>query len=198
QPLDRDFFAARLDAALRLRRDLLGLDGPGRACRLVYSESDGLSGLVVDRYDRWLVVQFTSLGLARRRGVFAELLVGGLRPEGTMLRTERGLGRAEGRELQAGPLGGQVPAEPITIEESGLRFRVHLGEGQKTGFYLDQRDNRLAVARLAAGRRVLDAFCYTGGFGLHAARAGASAGQGVDVSEPALGPARANARRHRL
>src|SRR5262249_56695888 len=108
------------------------------------------------------------------------------------------IGRLEGLELQDGALWGQMPPGPVIIEENGLRFLVNLGEGQKTGFYLDQRDNRTAVARFAAGRRVLDAFCYTGGFGLHAARAGASAGQGVDVSEPALGPARANARRHRL
>src|SRR5205823_5548268 len=86
----------------------------------------------------------------------------------------------------------------IEIEENGLRFLVNLAEGQKTGFYLDQRDNRQAVARLAAGRRVLDAFCYTGGFGLHAARAGAAAVHGVDQSEPALTLARANADRNGL
>jgi 23S rRNA G2069 N7-methylase RlmK/C1962 C5-methylase RlmI len=83
---------------------------------------------------------------------------------------------------------------PVAIEEHGLRFLVNLAEGQKTGFYLDQRDNRRAVARLAAGRRVLDAFCYTGGFALHAAHAGTTSVLGVDVSEPALALARANAR----
>src|SRR5207302_2121605 len=88
---------------------------------------------------------------------------------------------------------GRAPDGPVLIEEDGLRFRVNVAEGQKTGFYLDQRDNRRAVARLAAGRAVLDAFCYSGGFGLHAARAGARAVVGVDVSEPALELARANA-----
>ena len=88
---------------------------------------------------------------------------------------------------------GELPVEPIVIEDNGLRFLVHLAEGQKTGFYLDQRDNRAAVARLAAGRRMLDCFCYTGGFGLHAVRAGARAVLGVDVSEPALALARRNA-----
>jgi 23S rRNA (cytosine1962-C5)-methyltransferase len=97
-------------------------------------------------------------------------------------------------ELHDGLLWGQVPPEPVPIEEDGVRFLVDLTEGQKTGFYLDQRDNRRAVARLAAGRRVLDAFCYTGGFGLHAARAGALSVHGVDQSEPALTLARANAR----
>ena len=93
-----------------------------------------------------------------------------------------------------GPLWGATPDGPVTVEEDGLRFLVNLAEGQKTGFYLDQRDNRRAVAPLAAGRRVLDAFCYTGGFGLYAARAGARGVLGVDSSEPALALARGNAR----
>jgi 23S rRNA (cytosine1962-C5)-methyltransferase len=161
---------------------------------LVFSEGDGLSGLTVDRYDRWLAVQFTSLGLARRREMLAELLVELVRPEGIMLRTERGIGRLEGLELHDEPLWGKVPDGPVAIEEGGLRFLVNLVEGQKTGFYLDQRDNRRAVAPLAAGRRVLDAFCYTGGFALHAARAGAASVYAVDASEPALALARENAR----
>jgi len=193
-PLDRAFFREQFDAAIRLRRDILRLDGSGRACRLVFSEGDGLSGLTVDRYDRWLVVQFTSLGLAQRRDLFAELLMELTAAEGIYLRTERGIGRLEGLELQDGPLAGDVPAEPVIVEENGLRFLVNLSEGQKTGFYLDQRDNRAAVAKLAAGRRVLDAFCYSGGFGLHAAKAGAASVIGVDSSEPALELARANAR----
>jgi 23S rRNA (cytosine1962-C5)-methyltransferase len=193
RPLDRDFFLGRLAAALHLRGPILHLDGPNRACRLVFSEADGLSGLTVDRYDRWLVVQFTALGLAQRRELLAELLAELVQPAGIYLRTERGIGQLEGLELHDGLLWGQAPPETVTIEENGLKFLVHLAEGQKTGFYLDQRDNRRAVAALAAGRRVLDAFCYTGGFGLTAARAGAAAVLGVDVSEPALALARANA-----
>ncbi len=190
--IDGAFFRDKLMAALRLRT-ALGLDGAGRACRLVFSEGDGLSGLTVDRYDRWLVVQFTALGLARRREMLTEILVDLLRPEGVYLRTERGIGQLEGLELQDGLLWGGAPDGPIVIEENGVRFRVNLAEGQKTGFYLDQRDNRQVVARLAAGRSVLDAFCYSGGFGLHAARAGAASVVGVDQSEPALALARENA-----
>src|SRR5205823_7413454 len=108
-PLDDAFFRGRLEAALRLRRDVLGLDGPGRACRLVFSEADGLSGLTVDRFDRWLVAQFTSLALARRRDLLAGLLAELVRPEGIYLRTERGIGTLEGLELQDGPLWGSVP-----------------------------------------------------------------------------------------
>jgi 23S rRNA (cytosine1962-C5)-methyltransferase len=195
--LDRDFFGERLRAAIRLR-GLLVLDGPGRACRLVFSEGDGLSGCTVDRYDRWLVLQFTGLGLALRRDLLAELLVELVQPEGIYLRTERGIGRLEGLEIHDGPLWGSLPDGAVTIEENGLRFLVNLTEGQKTGFYLDQRDNRAAAAALAAGRRVLDAFCYTGGFGLCAARAGASSVLGVDQSAPALELARGNARLNAL
>ncbi len=191
--LDADFFAARLESAIQLRSDLLGYSSPGQACRLVYSESDGLSGLVVDRYDRWLTVQFTALGLAQRRELIADQLVKLLRPEGIYLRTERGIGQLEGVELEDGLLRGHVPAGPIVIEEDGIKFRVHLAEGQKTGFYLDQRENRIALASWMRGRRVLDAFCYTGGFGLHAARAGAASVLGIDSSEPAMALARENA-----
>lgn len=193
ETLDTDFFRAKLKAALHLRGPILGLDGPGRACRLVFSEGDGLSGLTVDRYDRWLVVQFTSLAMAERREMFADLLMELVQPEGIYLRTERGIGKLEGLELSDGILRGSLPSEPVTIDENGVRFRVNIAEGQKTGFYLDQRDNRQAVARFASGRRMLDAFCYTGGFGLHAARAGATEVIGVDVSEPALELARSNA-----
>ena len=191
--LDRDFFRSRLAAAIRLRQ-ILGLDGPGRGCRLVFSEGDGMSGLVVDRYDRWLVAQFTALALAMRREMFAELLTELTGAEGIYLRTERGVGTLEGLELHDGPLHGSMPPGAVTIEEDDIRFQVNLAEGQKTGFYLDQRDNRKAVARLARDRRVLDAFCYSGGFGLHAARAGATSVLGLDQSEAALELARANAR----
>jgi 23S rRNA (cytosine1962-C5)-methyltransferase len=190
--LDESFFRQRIEGAVRLRESVLNLVGERRACRLIFSEGDGLSGLTVDRYDQWLVVQFTSLGLAKRREMLVGILRERLQPRGILLRTERGIGKLEGLELQDGVLWGESPAEPITIEEDGLRFLVDLAEGQKTGFYLDQRDNRRAVAQYAKGRRMLDAFCYTGGFGLHAARAGASTVMGVDVSEPALALARAN------
>ena len=191
--LDADFIRRQLEAAIALRRDILRLMGPGQACRLVFSEADGISGLVVEQFDRWLVVQFTSLALAMRRELIADLLIAMLEPDGIYLRTERGIGQLEGLELQDGPLRGVAPTEPIVIEENGLRMRIHLAEGQKTGYYLDQRDNRQAVAKLAIGRRMLDAFCYSGGFGLHAARLGAASVLGVDASEAALQLARANA-----
>jgi 23S rRNA (cytosine1962-C5)-methyltransferase len=194
KPLDRDFFRQRLVTAVRLRSSIPGLVEPGRACRMVFSEGDGVSGLTVDRYGRFLAVQFTSLALAQRRDLLVDLLVERLEPEGIYLRTERAVGRLEGLDVEDQSLWGALPPETLVIEENGLRFRVNLVAGQKTGFYLDQRDNRAAVARLASGRRVLDAFCYTGGFGLHAARAGAFEVVGVDASDSALALAQENVR----
>jgi 23S rRNA (cytosine1962-C5)-methyltransferase len=196
--LDIDFFRARLANAIALRAQTLGWSGPGQACRLVFSESDGLSGLTVDRYDRWLVMQLTGLGMAQRQELFAELLVELLQPTGIYVRTEKGIGALEGLALQDGPLWGKQPAGSLLIEEGGLKFEVNIASGQKTGFYLDQRDNRPAAARYAAGRRVLDAFCYTGGFGLHALRAGASSVVGIDASEAALELAVTNAKANDL
>ena len=191
--LDRDFFRARFERAIELRHHVLNLAGPDRGYRIVFSESDFLSGMVVDRYADWLAVQFTSLGLANRRDMLAELLEELLGPRGIYLRTEKGIGKLEGVELHDGPLRGEPPPRDLTIEENGMRFLVNLAEGQKTGYYLDQRDNRAAVARLCPGKRMLDAFCYTGGFGLSAAKAGAAEVLGVDASEPALELARRNA-----
>jgi len=191
-PVDAAFFRRKLESAIDLRRrlDVMRPDG---ACRLVASEGDGISGLVVDRYADWLAVQFTSLALYNRREVIFGLLEELLAPAGIYLRTERGVGKLEGLQAQDGPIRGTVPAEGLVIADGGLRFRVDLAEGQKTGFYLDQRDNRVAVARFAPGRRVLDCFTYSGGFALHATRAGAAEVIGVDSSEPALRLAQQNA-----
>lgn len=192
QPLDRAFFRQRLECAIRFREQL-GLRGPNKGCRLVFSESDGLSGCTIDEYGGWLAVQFTSLGIAHRREMLLDLLDEFIRPKGIYLRTEKGVGQLEGLELHDGILRGSPPPADLTIEENGLAFLVNLTEGQKTGYYLDQRDNRVAAARFAAGRTVLDAFCYSGGFGIYAARAGAASLECVDSSEPALVLARYNA-----
>ena len=192
-PLDAAFFKERIARAVDLRHRVLNLAGPNKAYRVVFSESDILSGLVVDRYGDWLAVQFTALGLAKRRDEICDVLRELLQPKGIYLRTEKGIGKLEGIELYDGPLWGEKPPADLTIEENGLRFQVNLAEGQKTGYYLDQRDNRAAVAQLCPGKRVLDAFCYTGGFGIYAAKAGATEVLGLDASEPALELARRNA-----
>lgn len=195
-PLDEAFWRDRLAAAIRLRRDILRLDQPGGACRLVFSESDGLSGLTVDRYDRWLVAQFTSLALFERREMFLRLLAELTGAEGVFLRTERGVAGLEGINLepQTEPALGTWPEAPLTITEHEITYHVDPRSGQKTGFYLDQRDNRRAAAALASGRRVLDLFCYTGGFSLNALKhGGASHALGIDSSAPAIELARQNA-----
>ncbi len=192
--VDRALFSQRLDEAIGLRRDLLHLTEPRTACRMVSSEADGLSGLTVDRYDEWLVVQFTSLAMAERTSDIVELLQEKLSPQGVWLRTERGIREAEGLELADGLIAGAEPPQPLFIEEWGVRYGLDLVRGQKTGFYLDQRDNRAAFAKYTSGRRVLDLFCYTGGFGLNALiNGGAASVHGIDTSEPALTLAKANA-----
>ncbi len=192
-PLDESFWSQRLDEAIRLRRDVLKLVGPTSACRLVFSEADGLSGLVVDRYGDWLSIQLTSLALASRRDLLARLLNEKLAPAGIWLRTEKGIREAEGLEIADGLVSGDKPPRPLIIEEHGLQYGVDVVEGQKTGFFLDQRDNRREFAKYVNGGRMLDVCCYSAGFAMNAARHGnAREVLAIDVSEPALTTARAN------
>jgi 23S rRNA (cytosine1962-C5)-methyltransferase len=193
EALDREFWSKRIDEALALRRLWEPPDRSHSAIRLIYSEGDGLSGLIVDRYGEWLGVQFTSLALAKRREMIVGLLREKLQPSGIWLRTEKGIRESEGLDLCDGLLAGIEPPRPLFIDEHGIRYGVDICQGQKTGFYLDQRDNRAAIARYVNGHRVLDLFCYTGGFGLAAVKlGGAREVVGVDVSESALAMARAN------
>ena len=194
EPLDGSFWETRLEAAVALRRQL-GLLGSRSACRLVNSEGDGLSGLIVDRYADFLAVQPTALAVGERLEPICDVLQQLLQPRGILLRgAERGLGKLEGLHLADRQLRGAGPEGPVFIEEHGLKFGIDLAEGQKTGSYLDQRENRQAVARYAAGRRVLDMFCYGGGFGVAAAVSGkATAVLSVDSSAKAVALARANA-----
>ncbi len=194
QRLDAALFCARIEQAVALRKQL-GLDDPEGAARIVSSEGDGLSGLVVDRYAGYLAVQVTSLGIARRLDIICDSLQNLLHPQGIVLRgAERGLAALEGMHLPEGHYRGRVPESPIFVREHGLRYGVDLLEGQKTGFYLDQRDNRQAAARLARGRRVLDMFCYSGGFTAACSVSGkASSVLAVDSSARATTLARANA-----
>jgi 23S rRNA (cytosine1962-C5)-methyltransferase len=204
-PIDEPFLRHRIRSALEYRRllaragriPLPGAD-PSSALRLVFSEGDGLSGMTVDRYGEWLSVQFTSLALARRMDLLLDLLEEEVRPRGILLRTEKGIGEEEGLVLRDGLLRGEDPPAALELDEDGLRLRVDLRTGQKTGFYLDQRDNRRLAGSLAAGRTAADVCCYTGGFALSMARAGATSVVGVDASASALELAAANARANDL
>ena len=172
---------------------MLGLDKDSSAYRLVFSEGDGLSGLTVDRYDRWLVAQFTSLALYTRRDLILELLTQLTAVDGIIARTDRGVTPKEGLRVGQDWAVGSVPLEPVTIVEHGLVYRVDIRSGQKSGFYLDQRVNRQEVASYCRGKRVLDLFCFSGSFSLSAARNGAVETLGVDSSAPAIELARQNA-----
>jgi 23S rRNA (cytosine1962-C5)-methyltransferase len=192
--LDAELWHTRLASALALRKTL-GLDERAGATRLVNSEGDDLSGLIVDRYGEYLAVQVTALAMAVRLDTLCDALESLVAPRGILLRgAERGLAKLEGLALVDRVVRGTAPAGAIFVHEHGLKFGVDLAEGQKTGFYLDQRDNRQAAARYARGRRVLDMFCYSGGFAVACAvSGGARSVLAVDTSAKAAALARANA-----
>lgn len=193
EAIDEGLWRKRLSAAIELRRQL-GYDQPQGAARLVFSEADSLTGLIVDRYADWLSLQVTSLGMANRLDQIVPILVGITQPRGVLIRTEKGVSQAEGVTLRDGLYWGEMPDGPIFIEENAIRYGIDLAEGQKTGFYLDQRDNRRVAAGYFRDRRVLDMFCYSGGFALNAAVHGhAREVLAYDSSQKAIALARANA-----
>jgi 23S rRNA (cytosine1962-C5)-methyltransferase len=193
QALDERFWRHRLETAVAFRRQL-GLLEPADACRLVFSESDGLSGLIVDRYADYLAVQPTALAVARRLDVLVPMLVELVKPRAVFIRNERSVTQLEGVDVPEGIYWGEPPAGPVFITEHGIRYGVDLTAGQKTGFYVDQRDNRRATAQHCRDRRVLDMFCYSGGFALSATiLGGAREVTAVDTSERAIALAQANA-----
>lgn len=191
--IDAAFFAKRLDRAVRWRERVLPAE---RVVRLVYGEADQLPGLVVDRYDDWLAVQITTLGMEAR----AELIRGALEtlaPRGVVRVADSPMRALEGLPLERGVWWGDVP-ERVEVGLEGFRLEVDLIGGQKTGLFLDQRVNRARAGAAALGRRVLDLFCYQGEWALHAARGGASEVLAVDGSEGALAAAARNAERNGL
>jgi 23S rRNA (cytosine1962-C5)-methyltransferase len=193
-PIDESLFGVRLASAVALRESLGLMDTRG-ACRLVNSEGDDLSGLIVDRYGEYLAVQITALAMLPRLDFLCDTLEKLVPARGILLRgAERGLSKLEGLELADRVVRGSAPDGPLFIAEHGLTFGVDLTEGQKTGYYLDQRDNRLAAARYARGRRVLDMFCYSGGFAVACGITGkARSVLAVDSSAKATALAKANA-----
>jgi len=164
------------------------------ACRLVNAEADGLPGLIVDRYGDYLVMQCLTLGIDRRKAMLAEWLAELLHPAGILERSDVDVRGKEGLAPVVQTLFGEAPPAELTIHENGFRFHADLRHGHKTGFYLDQRDNRAAAGRpaLMAGRDVLNVFAYTGAFGVYAAAAGARQVTQVDSSVPALEMAERN------
>ena len=202
---DQAFYERRLRYAVDYRRTVMGLDFS--SCRLIFGEADCFPGLTVDRFSNILVTQTLSLGIERNKGMLFGLLLKILREQGEQIdaiyerndvaiREKEGMGQNKGFYEAPGlctDLDGHV-----RMEENGIVYDVDYIKGQKTGFFLDQKYNRVAVARLARGRRVLDCFTHTGAFALNAAMAGAAHVTAVDVSQDALSAAKANAARNGL
>jgi 23S rRNA (cytosine1962-C5)-methyltransferase len=189
EAIDADFFKRRLERAITLRRSWLGLDAVSDAYRLVHSEGDGLSGLVADRFGPILVLEFFSAGMYRFREVILDALCGHYPDSSSYWFAEEHVQKQESfdcRPPEAPP--------PTVITEHGLRFRVAPGSKHKTGFFLDQRDNRKTLAGLCPGKKVLDLCCNTGGFAVYAKALGqAEEVIGVDLDEQALVLAKQNA-----
>ncbi|MBP8307011.1 MAG: class I SAM-dependent methyltransferase [Burkholderiaceae bacterium] len=181
--IDDDWFAARIAAAVG-RRASLSADTD--AVRLLFGEGDGLPGVVVDRYGEQLVLQLMSAGAERWR----EAIVAGLRAVTGLTdlyeRSDASAREREGLPLREGVISGRMPGPALPVTEHGVNYLVDVPEGHKTGFYIDQRDNRRDVARHAGGRSVLNCFCYTGGFTLAALAGGAASAVSIDSSGPAL------------
>ncbi len=189
--IDTEFISQRLARALGARAHFLGHDATN-AFRLVNAEADGLPGLIVDRYGDWLVCQFATTGAEYWKEVTVETLRRLMPCRGIYERSDVDARAHEGLATATGVLHGDEPPARIDIFENGCRYQVDIREGQKTGFYLDQRDNRELVKQYANGADVLNAFSYTGGFGVAAVAAGAATVTHVDISSEALELAREN------
>lgn len=184
---DKDFYMRRLTAAWEYRRKL----GYENCCRAVFAEADGLPALIVDKYGDYLSVQCLSLGIDMRKKLIAECLAEIFHPRGIYERSDVALRRKEGLAEVKGVLYGEVP-ELVEIEENGLKMFVDVINGQKTGYFLDQKENRFAARRYAAGGEVLDCFCNSGGFSLNCAVT-AKQVTACDISQPALDSVMKNA-----
>ena len=193
ETVDSVFFRRRVQEAWDYRRLLCDPD----SCRLIFSESDFMPGLVVDKFGEYLVIQSLCLGIDRWKGEIVRHLMDIVKPRGIWERSDVPVRRLEGMEQTTGLLFGEVP-DRIDMVENGLRFVIDVKNGQKTGFFLDQKENRAAIAPLCRDARVLDCFCHNGSFALHAAKYGARSVLGVDISEEALEIARLNAENNGL
>ena len=186
-----ELLRGRIEQALALRRALAEQDAGG-GMRVVHGEADGLPGFIVDRYGDTLVAQVLSAGIERWRDVLADALIEQTGCKRIYERSDADVRELEGLAVRTGVMRGDAPAAPLEIVEHGVRYAVDVQGGQKTGFYLDQRDNRRRIRELSAGREVLNCFCYTGGFSLAALAGGARSVASVDSSGPALELARRN------
>jgi 23S rRNA (cytosine1962-C5)-methyltransferase len=191
EQVDEAFFRSRLEQAFSARQDLSNFP-PNDALRLVHAESDRLPGFILDRYADTLVAQFLSAGAERWRELLAELAMQITGATSLYERSDVEARRLEGMSDRCGTLRGAPPPEQLLVQENDLRFQVDVYRGHKTGFYLDQRENRQRVRSLSKDREVLDCFCYSGGFTLNALVGGATTILALDSSGPALAQLREN------
>jgi 23S rRNA (cytosine1962-C5)-methyltransferase len=195
QDLDLDFFIRRIRQAIHLRTETEGLDET--LCRLVWSESDGIPGLIVDRYGDHLAVQTLTLAMDMRKELIRDALIETIAPKSITLRNDSSSRKAEGMEPCIELLYGENPGA-FTVQVNGLTYEIDLVDGQKTGLYLDQLQAHNEVAKLSKGLRVLDCFTNQGGFALACAKAGAAKVTAVDISASACASARKNAELNHL
>ncbi|HET9045964.1 MAG TPA: class I SAM-dependent methyltransferase [Casimicrobiaceae bacterium] len=191
--IDAEFIAGRVLRAARTRAPML--DAGNTGVRVIHGESDGLPGVIADRYGNVVVMQLLSAGAEHWRSAITSALLEATGARCVYERSDADVRELEGLPVRKGIVHGSLP-RVVTIFEGGLCYSVDVVDGQKTGFYLDQRDNRALVRRLAKGRRVLNAFCYTGGFTLAALAGGAESVLSLDTSADALGLARENVGRN--
>ncbi|MBR2632971.1 MAG: class I SAM-dependent methyltransferase [Lentisphaeria bacterium] len=191
--VNEEFFRSRLLRAKALR-DQLQLNDSSSGCRLVYSESDGLPGVIIDRFGKWGVAQFLSAGSEKFRDIIGKLALEIFGLDGIYERSDTSVRSKENLAERKGMLAGSELPEEIEVIENGLRFSVDPRHGQKTGFYFDLRDVRSLVSKYAPGKKMLNAFCFTGGFACAALKAGASSVLNLDSSRPALAQAEKNLR----
>lgn len=189
EPIDAAFIRGRVRRALDYRRRFADLT----SCRLIFAESDGLPAVIADKFGDVIVLQILCLGMERFKEDIVQSLVEELSPRGVYERNDVPVRELEGLAQRTGLLWGEVP-DRVMMQENGVRFLVDVKEGQKTGFFLDQKENRAAIAPFVRGQTVLDCFTHTGSFALHAAHYGAAEVTGVDISEHACACALENAR----
>lgn len=188
--INESFFERRIKDALTLRARFLSSETT--AYRVIHSEGDFLSGLIVDRYNDYLVTQFLTAGMEQWKDMIVKILKKEIPVRGIFEKDDSEMREWEGLEKRVGKLSGEEPPDFVEILEHSVRFIVDIHRGQKTGFFLDQRDNRKLVGSVSKGLRVLNCFAYSGGFSVYAAKGGATETVSVDSSEPALNTARHN------
>jgi 23S rRNA (cytosine1962-C5)-methyltransferase len=185
ETIDKDWYQQRIQTAIAARKHVL-LKGDTNTCRLVFSEADFLPGLIVDQYADFLSLQILSAGMENIKADIIDILKAELNPTGIFDKSDASARTHESLDVEQGLLWGENPPEFLEVKENGIRYHINIEGGQKSGFYCDQRDNRLLLADYAAGKSVLDCFSYSGGFSLNSLKQGATHVTSVDSSALAL------------